>query len=270
MPPRLPSILFRSSAWRLVGGLALFALPLCLYACESRTSAARHAMVVYCAAGLKGAVEAASAQYEQKTGTQIQLQYGGSGQLLSAIEVTRTGDVFIPADESYVRAARERKLIAESAAVARQRPVIAVRAGNPKRIRSIADLSRADVRVALANPETASIGRVTKRILSEAGQWEGIAKNAAVMKPTVSDVANDVQLGTVDAAVVWDATVSQLGGIDAVTTPELSAHTEEVLACVLSSAGTPAEALRFITYLAAPALGGSEFAKRGYAPAEAK
>ena len=89
------------------------------------------------------------------------------------------------------------------------RPVIITAAGNPKKIGVLNDLLRSDVRVALANPDQAAIGRTLRTLLQKTGQWSEFEKHAAVLKPTVNDLANDVKVGSVDAAIVWDATARQ-------------------------------------------------------------
>ena len=47
--------------------------------------------------------EAFLAQNRGKAGVKVQLQYGGSGTLLSSLRVRPAGDLFIAADESYIR-----------------------------------------------------------------------------------------------------------------------------------------------------------------------
>jgi len=71
--------------------------------------------------------------------------------------------------------------------------------GNPKKIRSIEDLARDDVKTALANPDAASVGRQTRRLLQDKGWWDEISaavRARGVMKPTVNEVANDVKIGS--------------------------------------------------------------------------
>lgn len=228
-------------------------------------------LMVYCAAGVKAPVEAIARAFEQEAfGSPIQLQFGGSGTLLSNLQVARRGDLFIAADSSYIDLARQQDLIGEGVAVARQTPVIAVAKGNPKRIAGVEDLVRDDVRLALANPEAASIGQLTKKLLESSGQWEKVAAQAKVYKPTVSDVANDVLLGTVDAAIVWDANVRQFSDqLEAVEVADWKSHPQDVTAGVLRFSEHPEAALRFARYMQDPAQGGEEFVSRGYEPVEA-
>lgn len=219
-------------------------------------------LMVYCAAGMKQPVEQIALQFEKESGTQIELQFGGTGTLLSQLRIAKKGDLFIAADESSLEEARKLGVIEESLSLAEQHPVIAVAKGNPKGVQTLADLSRPDIRLALPNPEAASIGKVTKKLLGN--QWEALAAKAAVMKPTVTEIAADVKLGASDAALVWDSTVPQFEGLAMIQVPELSAHAEKVSVGVLKSAASSVEALKFARYLAAPDKGGAIFQKQGF------
>ena len=142
-------------------------------------------LVFYCAAGMQPPVKATAEKYEEEYGIPIQIQYGGSGTLLSSIRVAKQGDLYLAADESYIDIAREQGLLAEALPLAYIRPVIIVQKGNPKNIRSIRDLPREDVTIALGNPDAASIGKTTKRLLEAAGQWQRVERATRVFKPTV-------------------------------------------------------------------------------------
>ena len=226
------------------------------------------ALLVFCAAGLKLPVEAVAREYEQAFGVQVQLQYGGSGTLLSNLRIADAGDLFLAADESYIKSARALGLLAETIPLARQRPVIAVARGNPKNIRTLDDLQRTDVRVALANPEAASIGRTVRELLQQAGQWAALEKHVTVFKPTVNDVANDVKIGSVDAGVVWDATARQYPELELITVPLFNTATETNSIGVLKSSQQPEASLRFARYLGARDKGLKQFERFHYEPVE--
>ena len=228
------------------------------------TSAAKNPLVVYCAAGIKPPIEAAALAYEKEYGVPVQLQYGGSGTLLGNIRVTKTGDLFVAGDDSFIRLGREQGVIAESIPLATMRPVIAVRKGNPKNIHAVADLLRLDVAVALANPDAASIGKTTQRILEKQGTWAELKAHAKVFKPTVNDIANDVKLGAADAGIVWNATAGQYSELEAVHVPEFAPVVETVTLGVLKNSKQPTAALRFARYLGARDRGLLEFSKQHY------
>jgi molybdate transport system substrate-binding protein len=241
------------------------AVGLGFYALRPTSNASTSSLTVYCAAGLKKPIEAIAEQYREEFGTQIELQFGGTGTLLSQLRIANKGDLFIAADDGSLADARKLEVIREVLPLALQHPVIAVAKGNPKGIATLADLEKPDVKLALPNPEAASIGKVAKKILG-AG-WDTLAKKAAVMKPTVTEIAADVKLGASDAALVWDSTVPQFDGLEAIKLPELSSHAEKASAAILKSAKSSADALKFARYLSAPEKGGATFAKHGFQPA---
>ena len=243
----------------------LLLLTLALAACQPSGPPAA-SLTLYCAAGLKKPIEAIAQQYEKETGTRIDLQFGGTGTLLSQLQVAKRGDLFLAADAGALNDATKLDLIREVLPLAFQRPVIAVKKGNPKGIAQLSDLLRSDVKLALPNPEAASIGKVSRQLLGE-DRWTQLAQASAVMKPTVTEVAADVTIGAVDAALVWDATVPQFKDLDLVQLPELSSHQEAASIAVLKFCQQSPAALRFARFLAAPEKGGAIFSAHHFQPA---
>lgn len=227
-------------------------------------------LLMYCAAGIKPPVAALAAQFaEEEFGVPVQLQYGGSGTLLSNLQVVKKGDLYLAADTSYIEIAREKNLVKEAIEVARMQPVIMVKKGNPKNIQSIDDLTKEGISFSLANPDAASIGKLTKKELQKANKWEAVSKSARVFKPTVSEVANDILLGAVDAGIVWDATVNQHSDqTEMVEVPEFAQAVKNVTVGILNSSQKPQQALMFARYLQAPEKGEKQFSSMGYQTAK--
>ena len=200
-----------------------------------RDPGAAEPLIVYCAAGLKAPVEAVAKDYQEKYGVPIQLQYGGSQTLLANIEISKQGDLYLPADDSYLDIARSRQLIDETIPLAEMAPTLAVKKGNPKNVHSLSDLIDGKAVVAQANPDAAAIGKVTRAALKKSGHWTALEKRTAVFKPTVNDVANDIVLGSADAGFVWDALVRQYADLEAVALPELAGVTSHLSIAVLQS-----------------------------------
>lgn len=224
-------------------------------------------LLVYCAAGSKPPVEEAANAFSEEFGVTVQLNYGGSGTLLSNLKVTNQGDIYIAADSSYTDLAREAGIVQKALPVAKQTPVIAVPKGNPKGVSGIADLLEQDLRIAFANPDAASIGRTTKKLLEQQGTWaavnELISKHG-VFKPTVTYVASDVKLGTVDAGIIWDANAAQFPELEIIPIEGSDAFTQNVTIGILKNSKQPTLALEFAHYLSAPEKGIPIFEKHGF------
>ncbi len=222
-------------------------------------------LVMYCAAGIKKPVSAAAKAFQEEYGIEIQLQYGGSGTLLSNLQLAKRGDLYLAADSGYTNIARDKGLLNESVPLAFMRPAIAVRKGNPKRIKTLDDLLRDDVKVALANPDAASVGKLTKKLLTQSGHWDKLSAVVKVFKPTVTEIATDVMLGAVDAAVVWDATAKQTPDkLDLVRVPAFDAATKDVTIGILKWCKFPTNALKFARYLQARDKGQQKFTEFGF------
>jgi molybdenum ABC transporter molybdate-binding protein len=239
-------------------------LPGCRSSETTSTNKSDDPILLYCAAGMKLPVTEIARQYESAFGVPVRLQFGGSGTLLSNLTIAAGGDLYLAADESYILDARRRGLVSESIPLARMRPIIAVAKGNPRSIQTIDDLLGEDIKVALANPDAASIGRTARDLLIADGHWSRLEKHAKVFKPTVNDLANDVKLGTADAAIIWDAVCNQYPELEAVRVPQLDKGAEQVTVGVLTATKDPAKALRFARFLGARDRGLPVFQKQGY------
>tara|TARA_R110002095_G_scaffold205518_4_gene188947 strand:+ start:141 stop:1796 length:1656 start_codon:yes stop_codon:yes gene_type:complete len=235
---------------------------------EASGNSKDESLLMYCAAGIKPPVAAAAAQFAaEEFGVPVHLQYGGSGTLLSNLQVAKKGDLYLAADTSYIEIAREKNLVREAIPVAQMHPVIMVKKGNPKKIQSIDDLTKEGVSYSLANPDAASVGKLTKKELEKVKKWDALSKSARVFKPTVSEVANDVLLGAVDAGIVWDATVNQHSDqAEMIEVPEFAQAIKNVTVGVLNSSRKPQQALRFARYLQASEKGQKHFSSTGYQP----
>ncbi len=225
-------------------------------------------LIVHTAAGIKGPMTELAFAYERAYGVKIDLRFGGSGTLMANIELNPIGDAFISADIDHLHKAREKKLVREILDLAQQRPIIAVPVGNPKNIKSIDDLLKNDVRFGIANPDAAAVGTITKKALEATGQWEAVSKAAAVMKPTVNEVATDLSIGTLDAAIIWDSTVALINRekkvAEAVVPPGFDPEGGEVAIGILEACKQPSLALHFSRWIASPERGAPVFTKHGF------
>jgi molybdate transport system substrate-binding protein len=225
-------------------------------------------LMVLCAASMKAPVDQIAKDYESEFGTRVQTQFGGSQTLLAGVEISRVGDLFIPADDSYIAIARKKELVQETFAIGSMRPVLVVRKGNPLEVKSLDDLLSKEARIAQGNPDAAAIGKITRETLTPLGKWEPLEKRTIVFKPTVNDVANDLKVGSVDAGLIWDAMVQQYPELEIVPTPEFASVSSKLVATVLSTAKHSQTALHFARYLTARDKGLLQFKKFGFETAD--
>jgi molybdenum ABC transporter molybdate-binding protein len=223
-------------------------------------------LLIYCGAGIRAPVDAAAKEYEKDYGVPIVFQYGPSQTLVVQADVSRAGDLILPGDDTFMDFAREKGLIDQAVPLARMVPVLAVAKGNPKRVKSLDDLLRPDVRLAQPAPEATAAGRLVQRALQESGDWERVKARTTVFKGTVNEVANDIKVGSVDAGFVWDAVVMQYPDLESVPISQLTGTQALVSVGSLKSSQNPAAARRFMRYLAAKDKGLILFKEHGFVP----
>ena len=214
-------------------------------------------LVLFCATALLKPAREVAADYEKEYGVKIRIEPDSSGALLTKLRVAPDRvDLYLPAEESFMRSARQQKLVAEVIPVARQHVVIAVAPGNPRKIARVEDLLRDGVRVVLPNPELAAVSKSAQRALAGTGRWEALLErrksSAAVsFAGNVNEAAQAVKIGAADATVVWDATAKEFA-IEPIEAPEFQARAiEQAVVCIVTASRSPMAALRFARYLTA-------------------
>jgi len=243
--------------------IALIAMVLMLR--EPKQSAqAGDPIIVFCAASNRAVFEMIRADYEKEFSRSVQVQYGPSQTLLSSIEVSRTGDLYLPADESYLKIGREKHLVAEQIPLATMHAVVAVAKGNPLKIASFSDLLKDDVRLVQSNPDATAIGKITRATLQSTSQWELLDKATTAYRTTVTDVANDLVVGAADAGIVYDAVLHEYHQLEAVHIAELESAVSSVAIGVIASSKQPAIALHFARFVAAEDRGLKHYAEHGF------
>ncbi len=225
-------------------------------------------LLVYCAASNKSVQEAIARDFQQQYGVTVQFQFGPSQTLLTGLEVSRQGELYLPADDSYLTVARERNLIDAVYPLAEMRVVVAVPKGNPKHIASLADLLRDDMRLCQANPDTAAIGKVTKARLLASGQWDTLKQHTTVFKTAVNEVANDVKVGTVYAGIVYDVVLHDYEDLEGVSIPELADIVSRIAIARLKSSRQPERAEELARYMMSADGGQTRYREFGFTPTD--
>ncbi len=229
-------------------------------------------LIVYCAAGMRDPVQEIAAAYYAEYGVKIDLEFEGSGSLLSKIRsAPDRGHLFLAADASYVEEARTFDLVAEALPIATLTPVLAVPRGNPRQVRGLADLLRPDVKVATANPKLASIGRTVEAALTKSGHWEKLvartkgASAGVSFVGTVNEVAQAIKLGAADAGFVWES-IARVFELEVVPVETLAAAKQTMTIAVLKRSSLPTASLRFARYLSSADKGGPVFRQHQFDP----
>lgn len=186
--------------------------------------------------------------------TRLQLNFGASGALLAQIVKGAPVDVFVSADQETMDLAQARGLIKPGARrnVASNALVVIVPSRAAKVPATLADLGEPVIaRIAVGQPASVPVGRYTKSVLEAAKLWSTIEPKV-VGTSSVRQALDYVARAEVDAGFVYatDAAIMP----DKVKVAFAVPTTTPILypAAVLADAAHPAEAAKFVDYLALP------------------
>lgn len=162
-------------------------------------------LAFFCGAAVKVPMEQILANFEKETGIQVNVIYSGSGNLLSQMEITKKGDVYLCGSPDYVTIGEEKGLLIRGTAkkVCYLVPAILTPKGNPKDIKSLGDLAKKEVRLGIGNPETVCLGLYAIELLEANGLLEKVMPNVVVFAKGCAATANLVAIGKVDAIIGW-------------------------------------------------------------------
>ena len=163
---------------------------------------------VAAASDLKFALEEVAASFERKTGHQVRLVFGSSGNFYSQIVHGAPFQMFMSADEEFVFKLAEAGMTVDRGRLyARGRIGIMVPTGSPIQADSeFKDLAAAmkDGRLqkfAIANPQHAPYGARAKEALQHAGLWDAIQPRL-VLGENISQTAQFATSGSTQGGII--------------------------------------------------------------------
>jgi molybdate transport system substrate-binding protein len=221
----------------------------------------------------KPPMEEAAQAFGEATGIKVYTNYGGSGTMLSQIELSGSGDIYIPGSQDYMAKAIRKGIVdaAEVKRVAYLVPVIGVQHGNPQNIHSLAELTRPGLKVGIGNPEAVCLGLYAVEILDYNGLMAEVGKNIITNAESCEKIATLLSLESVDAVIGWDVFHEwDPDNIDSVyLEPEQLPRLAYVPAAVTTVAADREGARKFIEFLVSPE-GQAIFKKWGYISSESE
>ncbi|ONH22276.1 molybdate ABC transporter substrate-binding protein [Pseudofrankia asymbiotica] len=166
------------------------------------------AVTVFAAASLTETFTTLADQFEAAhPGADVKLNFAASSALAQQIIAGAPADVFASASNATMKQVTDAKLTAAAPTVfVRNSMEIAVPPSNPARIANLADLARPGVKVALCE-EQVPCGATGLAALRKAS----VTVRPATLGQDVKSVLSLVQLGEVDAALVYRTDVSAAG-----------------------------------------------------------
>ncbi|MEU6108598.1 molybdate ABC transporter substrate-binding protein [Streptomyces albidoflavus] len=250
------SPLSRSPRRRALAALATAAVLIPLAACgggdqekneegsASAGSEKKTQLTVLAAASLTDVFEQAGKAYEKEhPGVTIGFSFAGSQELAAQVKQGAPADALVTADTKTMDGLAGET--GEPTVIAKNRLVIAVEEGNPKKVESLKDLTDEQLKVVLAAEEV-PVGRYGKQILDA----QKLTVKPVSQEVSVRAVLSKVELGEADAGLVYKTDAETVPDkVDAVDIPDEQNAVASYPAATLKGSEHAKEADAFVKWL---------------------
>jgi molybdate transport system substrate-binding protein len=219
-------------------------------AAASSSAATTGTITVLAAASLTGTFTELGKQFEAAhPGDTVKFSFGASSTLATQVTDGAPADVFASAAPKNMDTVVSAGDASNSQDFAKNTAEIAVPPNNPANVTSVNDLAKSSVKVALCQPQV-PCGVVAAEVFKNAG----ITVKPVTLQPDVKSVLTQVELGDVDAGVVYVTDVMAAGSkVKGVVIPSnLNASTLYPIATITSSKEMSI-AQAFVAYVLSPA-----------------
>src|SRR6516165_7217542 len=173
----------------------------------SSSAAATGTITVFAASSLKETFTKLGEQFDAAhPGDTVKFSFGASSTLATQITSGAPADVFASASPKNMTAVVSAGDASNPQDFAKNTAEIAVPPSNPASVTSVNDLAKSSVKVALCEPQV-PCGVVAAKVFKNAG----IKVKPVTLQPDVKSVLTQVELGNVDAGMVYVTDVKAAG-----------------------------------------------------------
>jgi molybdate transport system substrate-binding protein len=184
--------------------IALLGLVIVFGCSRKQPAQTRKELVILYGSSFVKPTEQLCSQFTAETGIKVITTVGSSEDLLPLVKVGRKGDILITHDPylDYVAEANSLGDHIEAGFVA---PVLAVQKGNPQGIKTIEDLARPGLKVALTDPKYSTCGEMVFALLEKKGIKDAVMQNVENrLTKGHSTLGTFLKTKTVDAVIMWN------------------------------------------------------------------
>jgi len=217
-------------------------------------------ITVFAAASLMGTFTQLGQQFEAAhPGDTVKFSFGASSTLATQITSGAPADVFASAAPKNMETVVNAGDASNPQDFAKNTAEIAVPPSNPANVTSVSDLAKSSVKVALCQPQV-PCGVVAAEVFKNFG----ITVKPVTLQPDVKSVLTQVELGNVDAGMVYVTDVMAAGSkVKGITIPASQNASTLYPIAAISSSKELAIAQAFVAYVLSPA-GQSVLAAAGF------
>jgi len=172
---------------------------------------AKDELLFYCGITMVKPMSKIAKIIEDKYNVKIKIIQGGSGDLYDSLKAAKKGDLYLPGSDSYIKKHLKEGFLGYRKYVGYNQIALFVAPNNPKNVKSLKDLLREDLNIALGNPDTCSMGRASIKVLKRYGGeefLENVEDNIIVYAADSRDFNEMLKAKKIDTGLNWKATAS--------------------------------------------------------------
>ncbi|WP_421715335.1 substrate-binding domain-containing protein [Arcobacter arenosus] len=121
-------------------------------------------LIFYCGITMVKPITEMAKIIEKKHNCIIKISQGGSKDLYDSIKYSKKGDLYLPGSQSYRTNNLKDGLLGDFVEIGFNKAAIFVKKGNPLKVSSLNDFSSEEYASVLCDPESGSVGKMTKNI----------------------------------------------------------------------------------------------------------
>lgn len=225
--------------------IALTAMTGCSKTDSTTSDVKEETLFIYCGAGMKQPFAEIADLFESETIAEVEVTYGNAAQIITQIQTSNQGDLFIAGDQGELDSIQE-DYVSDTKSLVKHIPVIVVQTDNPKEITGVNDLAKEGVTVVFGDSEATPIGKIADKALKDediTGQVNILARTT-----TAPEIMTALSLGQCDASIVWKEN-ADVEGIEILDCHDMDNYIKTIPAASLTCS-TNQEALEaFLSFL---------------------
>lgn len=177
---------------------------ICLFLTAS--SFAEENLLIFAGSASKPVLEEINRNFENENKVKVEINFGGSGTILSQMRLAKKGDIYIPGSSDFMEKAKEGGLVLTETeeTIAYLIPSICVLKDNPKNIDSLEDLANKNLRLGIGEPETVCVGLYAVEIIESSGLKEKIKPRILTYAESCEKTVSHLIMKNVDAVFGWN------------------------------------------------------------------
>lgn len=204
---------------------------------------------VFAAASLKESLNAIQKDFEAKENCKLEFNLAASGTLANQIIQADVADVFISASKSHMKIVADKDMATDQVDLFKNKLAL-ITPKDSTTIKSAEDLSKAK-KIALGETKSVPVGKYSEEALTKLKLWDSMNKDKKIVfGKDVKAVLNYVELGEVDAGIVYESDAKTSDKVNVVTTLDEALHSPIIYpATVIKNSPQKDLAAKFIKYI---------------------